>query len=68
MLYAVFPRASVEQIYGISIRKPKEGEDAHRPPTDLELLNAYGGLKWPAYMYFHMDFVLFVLVRDYCDG
>jgi len=36
-------RRSLEATYGISIRKPKEGEDANRPPTDLELLNSYGG-------------------------
>ena len=36
-------RQSLELTYGISIRKPKEGEDPNRPPTDLEILNSYGG-------------------------
>lgn len=36
-------RQTLEVTYAISIRKPKEGEDPHRPPTDLEILNAYGG-------------------------
>ena len=39
-----FCRQTLEVIYAISIRKPKEGEDPHRPPTDLEILNAYGGM------------------------
>lgn len=38
-------RETFEATYSISIRKPKEGEDPDRPPTHLELLNAYASMR-----------------------
>ncbi|XP_064642244.1 large subunit GTPase 1 homolog [Lineus longissimus] len=38
----LIPRKILEEIYGINIRKPREGEDPHRPPTAHELLTCYG--------------------------
>lgn len=39
------PREVFEGMYGITLPKPREGEDPDRPPTPEELLNAYG-CKW----------------------
>ncbi|XP_067947825.1 large subunit GTPase 1 homolog [Watersipora subatra] len=39
------PRQSLELTYGIHLKKPKEGEQPDRPPTDLEILNAYGAMR-----------------------
>ncbi|XP_076038583.1 nucleostemin 3 isoform X2 [Oratosquilla oratoria] len=39
------PRNVFENIYGIAIPKPGEGEDASRPPTAEELLNSYGYMR-----------------------
>lgn len=42
--YFMTCRQTIESIYSISLRKPKEGEDPNRAPTDIEILNAYGGM------------------------
>ncbi|XP_010622364.1 large subunit GTPase 1 homolog [Fukomys damarensis] len=39
------PRRVLEATYGISIVKPREDEDPHRPPTSEELLMAYGYMR-----------------------
>uniref|UniRef100_A0A0L8I8T2 Large subunit GTPase 1 homolog n=1 Tax=Octopus bimaculoides TaxID=37653 RepID=A0A0L8I8T2_OCTBM len=39
------PRTILEDIYGIMIPKPDEYDDPDRPPTALELLNAYGYMR-----------------------
>ncbi|XP_042525063.1 large subunit GTPase 1 homolog [Dipodomys spectabilis] len=39
------PRRVLEATYGISIIKPREDEDPHRPPTSEELLTAYGCMR-----------------------
>lgn len=39
------PRQVFEGMYGITLPKPREGEDPDRPPTSEELLNSYG-CKW----------------------
>ncbi|KAM6159701.1 large subunit GTPase 1 homolog [Erethizon dorsatum] len=39
------PRRVLEATYGISITKPREDEDPHRPPTSEELLTAYGSMR-----------------------
>ncbi|KAI5281734.1 Large Subunit Gtpase 1-like [Manis pentadactyla] len=39
------PRHVLEATYGISIIKPREDEDPHRPPTSEELLTAYGYMR-----------------------
>ncbi|XP_048202869.1 large subunit GTPase 1 homolog [Perognathus longimembris pacificus] len=39
------PRRVLEATYGISIIKPREDEDPHRPPTSEELLTAYGYMR-----------------------
>ncbi|KAM9582684.1 large subunit GTPase 1 homolog [Trichechus inunguis] len=39
------PRRVLEATYGITIIKPREDEDPHRPPTSEELLTAYGYLR-----------------------
>ncbi|XP_063080354.1 large subunit GTPase 1 homolog isoform X2 [Cavia porcellus] len=39
------PRRVLEATYGISLTKPREDEDPHRPPTSEELLTAYGSMR-----------------------
>ncbi|XP_023407412.1 large subunit GTPase 1 homolog isoform X1 [Loxodonta africana] len=39
------PRHVLEATYGITIIKPREDEDPHRPPTSEELLTAYGYMR-----------------------
>ncbi|XP_005383243.2 PREDICTED: large subunit GTPase 1 homolog [Chinchilla lanigera] len=39
------PRRVLEATYGISLTKPREDEDPHRPPTAEELLTAYGSMR-----------------------
>lgn len=39
------PRHVLEATYGITIIKPREDEDPHRPPTSEELLTAYGHMR-----------------------
>ncbi|KAK3879977.1 hypothetical protein Pcinc_015504 [Petrolisthes cinctipes] len=39
------PRKVFENMYGITLPKPREGEDPDRPPTSEELLNAYGFMR-----------------------
>ncbi|KAK4297448.1 hypothetical protein Pmani_030143 [Petrolisthes manimaculis] len=39
------PRKVFENMYGITIPKPREGEDPDRAPTSEELLNAYGFMR-----------------------
>ncbi|KAL5014479.1 hypothetical protein ScPMuIL_008749 [Solemya velum] len=39
------PRDLLQQIYGITIPKPQEGEDPDRSPTAYELLNSYGYMR-----------------------
>ncbi|GAB1603812.1 large subunit GTPase 1 homolog [Argonauta hians] len=39
------PRTILEDTYGIMIPKPDEFDDPSRPPTALELLNAYGAMR-----------------------
>jgi hypothetical protein len=38
------PKDILEEMYGINIPLPLEGEDPNRPPTAYELLNTYGSL------------------------
>ncbi|XP_008470860.1 large subunit GTPase 1 homolog [Diaphorina citri] len=42
MLCTLVPRHVLENIYGIMITQPDEGEDPNRPPFSEELCNAYG--------------------------
>lgn len=42
LLGTLIPRHVIEDIYGIMIPPPLEGEDPARPPTAEEILNAYG--------------------------
>ncbi|XP_023559930.1 large subunit GTPase 1 homolog isoform X2 [Octodon degus] len=42
---SLIPRRVLEATYGISIPKPREDEDPHRPPTSEELLTAYGSMR-----------------------
>ncbi|KAF5922273.1 hypothetical protein HPG69_007161 [Diceros bicornis minor] len=44
-LFWNIPRYVLEATYGISIIKPREDEDPHRPPTSEELLTAYGYMR-----------------------
>nr|XP_053648547.1 large subunit GTPase 1 homolog [Cherax quadricarinatus] len=39
------PREVFENIYGIKLPPPMEGEDANRPPSSEELLNSYGLMR-----------------------
>lgn len=39
------PRSVFENMYGINLPAPLEGEDPHRPPTSEELLNCYGFMR-----------------------
>ncbi|KAG7166198.1 large subunit GTPase 1 homolog [Homarus americanus] len=39
------PREVFENMYGITLPPPLEGEDPQRPPTSEELLNAYGLMR-----------------------
>ncbi|XP_033108740.1 large subunit GTPase 1 homolog [Anneissia japonica] len=41
----VIPRRVFETTYGITIIKPKEGEDPNRPPSAMELVNAYAYIR-----------------------
>lgn len=41
LLGTLIPRHIIEDLYGIMIPPPLEGEDADRPPTAEEILNAY---------------------------
>ncbi|EFX89969.1 hypothetical protein DAPPUDRAFT_309652 [Daphnia pulex] len=45
LIASLIPRSILESTYGIFIPKPSEGEDATRPPTSEELLNAYGFMR-----------------------
>lgn len=38
------PKSVMEMIYGIELRKPKEGEDSNRLPTAEELCSAYSSI------------------------
>lgn len=42
LLGTLIPRHIIEDLYGIMIPLPLEGEDPDRPPTAEEILNAYG--------------------------
>lgn len=42
LLGTLIPRHIIEDLYGIMIPLPLEGEDSDRPPTAEEILNAYG--------------------------
>lgn len=42
LLGTLIPRHVIEDLYGIMIPLPLEGEDSDRPPTAEEILNAYG--------------------------
>ncbi|OAD52903.1 Large subunit GTPase 1 like protein [Eufriesea mexicana] len=42
LLGTLIPRHVIEDLYGIMIPTPLEGEDPNRPPTAEEILNAYG--------------------------
>lgn len=42
LLGTLIPRHVIEDLYGIMIPPPPEGEDSNRPPTAEEILNAYG--------------------------
>ncbi|XP_034180952.1 nucleostemin 3 [Osmia lignaria lignaria] len=42
LLGTLIPRHILEDLYGIMIPLPLEGEDPDRPPTAEEILNAYG--------------------------
>ncbi|XP_060829287.1 large subunit GTPase 1 homolog [Bombus pascuorum] len=42
LLGTLIPRHIIEDLYGIMIPPPLEGEDPDRPPTAEEILNAYG--------------------------
>ncbi|KOC68471.1 Large subunit GTPase 1 like protein [Habropoda laboriosa] len=42
LLGSLIPRHVIEDLYGIMIPLPPEGEDPDRPPTAEEILNAYG--------------------------
>ncbi|XP_076761610.1 nucleostemin 3 [Xylocopa sonorina] len=42
LLGTFIPRHVIEDLYGIMIPLPPEGEDPDRPPTAEEILNAYG--------------------------
>lgn len=39
------PKNILEEMYGINIPLPLEGEDPNRPPTAYELLNTYGMMR-----------------------
>ncbi|XP_047139857.1 large subunit GTPase 1 homolog isoform X1 [Hydra vulgaris] len=45
ILCQLIPRVIIENIYGINIPKPGEGEDLNRPPTAEELLSTYGRMR-----------------------
>ncbi|XP_071946036.1 large subunit GTPase 1 homolog isoform X2 [Antedon mediterranea] len=45
LLTQVISRQVLEATYGITIIKPKEGEDPNRPPTAMELVNAYAYIR-----------------------
>ncbi|XP_053986408.1 large subunit GTPase 1 homolog [Hylaeus volcanicus] len=42
LLGTLIPRHVIEDIYGIMLPQPLDGEDPDRPPTAEEILNAYG--------------------------
>lgn len=42
LLGTLIPKHIIEDLYGIMIPLPLEGEDSDRPPTAEEILNAYG--------------------------
>lgn len=39
------PRITLQEMYGINLPLPQEGEDPDRPPTADELLNTYGAMR-----------------------
>ncbi|XP_024943699.1 large subunit GTPase 1 homolog isoform X2 [Cephus cinctus] len=42
LLGTLIPRHVIEDLYGIMLPPPSDGEDPNRPPTAEEILNAYG--------------------------
>lgn len=60
LMGTLIPRYVIEDLYGIMIPAPPEGEDSDRPPTSEEILNAYGCTY--SYMY-----ILFSSLSIYCN-
>lgn len=54
LLGTLIPRHIIEDLYGIMIPRPLEGEDPNRPPIAEEILNAHGcmyTLCWRAFLF-----------------